>query len=237
MAQLIYFADDEKHIRELIEAFLVQEGYDVKTFPNGDLMLEACKEKLPNLVVVDILMPGTDGLSVCHSLRAMYKELPIIIVSAKDSPYDRVTGFSAGSDDYLVKPFLPIELVFRVKALLRKENNSIPDIEVDKRPDVYVFGDLKLFPKKRQVELNGCEIIFTPGEFDFLEYMLTRKDRAVSRTELLKSIWQMNWQSDTRVADDLVKRLRKKLRENNSMVHIETVWGYGFRLSVNEDDR
>ena len=233
MSQLIYYADDEKHIRELIEAFLVQEGYEVKTFADGRGILDACKKKMPDLVIVDILMPGVDGLSVCHSLRTMSSELPIIIVSAKDSPYDRVTGFSAGSSDYMVKPFLPLELVFRVKALLRGRQ-GVQDIE-NADEDECIFGNLKLFPKKRKAQIDEKEFMLTPGELDFLYYMILRKDRAVSRDELLESIWKMNYQADTRATDDLVKRLRKKLRDNKCNIHIETVWGYGFRLSICED--
>ena len=232
MSQLIYYADDEKHIRELIEVFLVQEGYEVRTFADGKEILDACKNKIPDLVIVDILMPGVDGLSVCHSLRTMSSDLPIIIVSAKDSPYDRVTGFSAGSSDYMVKPFLPLELVFRVKALLRSKQTAqdIDNIEEEE----CAIGNLKLLPKKRKAQIDDKEFMLTPGEFDFLYYMILRKDRAVSRDELLESIWKMSYQADTRATDDLVKRLRKKLRDNRCNIHIETVWGYGFRLSICE---
>ena len=234
MAQLIYFADDEKNIRDLIEAFLKQEGYEVVTFKDGDSLLAACNEKMPDLAVVDILMPGTDGLKVCQTLKKKDKMLPIIIVSAKDSPYDRVTGFSSGSDDYLVKPFLPLELIFRVKALLKRSSKNAENNEenVDTK---YSLGSLDIYPQRRRTELSGKELMVTPGEFDFLLYMMKNKDRAVSRDELLKTIWQMNWEADTRAADDLVKRLRRKMRDIGSDVYVETVWGYGFRLSIKKE--
>ena len=179
-------------------------------------------------------MPGTDGLKVCQTLKKKDKMLPIIIVSAKDSPYDRVTGFSSGSDDYLVKPFLPLELIFRVKALLKRSSKNAENNEenVDTK---YSLGSLDIYPQRRRTELSGKELMLTPGEFDFLLYMMKNKDRAVSRDELLKTIWQMNWEADTRAADDLVKRLRRKMRDIGSDVYVETVWGYGFRLSIKKE--
>ena len=229
MAQLIYFADDEKNIRELIYAFLTQAGYEVRTFANGEELLNACDETTPDLVVVDILMPGPDGLEVCRALKSKDKNLPIIIVSAKDSPYDRVKGFSSGSDDYMVKPFLPPELIYRIKLLLKYKDN-----ETEEKGKVYSLGSLYMYPEQRSVRLHDKEIQLTPSEYEFLLYMLANKDRAIKRDELFKAVWQTDWQMDTRATDDLVKRLRTKLRENNSDVRIETVWGYGFKLSVNK---
>ncbi|MFR3237151.1 MAG: response regulator transcription factor [Acutalibacter sp.] len=227
MEQVIYIADDEKNIRELIAAFLSQEGFLVRTFSTGDALLAACGESLPSLVVLDIMMPGTDGLSTCSALRKMSPQLPIIIVSAKDSPYDRVTGLTFGSDDYLIKPFLPLELVARVKALLRRAGSG-PRTPEPGKPLAY--GPLVLSPELRTAALNGEPLSLTPTEFDFLAYLIQNQDRAVSREELLQALWQVDWQADTRAADDLVKRLRRKLRTQNSKVRIETVWGYGFRL-------
>lgn len=226
----IYVADDEKNVRELISSFLVREGYSVRLFENGDTLLEACGESLPDLVILDILMPGTDGLSVCSTLRRMNPLLPIIIVSAKDSPYDRVTGLTLGCDDYLTKPFLPIELVARVKALLRRcgPEGPIPD-----RSGELVYGPLVLNPERRSSTLDGKDFPLSPTEFDFLSYLISHADTAVSREELLKSLWQIEWESaDTRATDDLVKRLRRKLREHGNAVQIETVWGFGFRLTM-----
>ena len=235
MAQLIYLADDEKNIRELIAMFLQQEGYQVQKFSDGDSLAEACREMLPDLVILDIMMPGTDGLSICSHLRQKNPDLPIIIVSAKDSPMDRVTGLTLGSDDYLVKPFLPLELVVRVKALLRRSKKTEGEETKKIREKELEFGNLRLLIEMRRVLLDGEELPLTPAEFDFLSYLMEYKERAVSRDELLEHVWKTQWQSDTRVTDDLVKRLRKKLRERKCKVKIDTVWGYGFRLL--EDDK
>lgn len=229
MPKKIYLADDEKNIRDLIDAFLSQEGFEVSTFENGDALLLACNTALPDLVILDIMMPGTDGLSVCSMLRKASADLPIIIVSAKDSPYDRVTGLTLGSDDYLIKPFLPLELVARVRSLLRRAQKSVQPTE---NVQELIYGPLQLFPERRNALLNGIALTLTPTEFDFLSYLVQHQERAVSRDELLQALWQVNWQADTRATDDLVKRLRRKLRERQSLVRIETVWGFGFCISM-----
>lgn len=231
--QKIYITDDDKATREMIAAFLEREGFSVSTFADGSALLAACEEAVPDLVILDILMPGIDGLSVCASLRHAHERLPIIIVSAKDSPYDRVTGLTLGCDDYMVKPFLPLELAVRVRALLRRSAFSSP--ETESMQDLG-FGPLTLYPDRRSAQLAGEPFLLTPTEFDFLAYLMRRAGSAVSRDELLKSLWQVDWQADTRVADDLVKRLRRKLREKNSRVRIETVWGFGFRLSLQGEE-
>lgn len=174
-------------------------------------------------------MPGTDGLSVCSALRKASADLPIIIVSAKDSPYDRVTGLTLGSDDYLVKPFLPLELVARVRALLRRAQKAAPSSEAAQE---LTYGALRLFPERRNALLNDTPLTLTPTEFDFLAYLVQHQERAVSRDELLQALWQVDWQADTRATDDLVKRLRRKLREQQSPVRVETVWGFGSRISM-----
>ena len=184
---------------------------------------------MPDLVILDIMMPGTDGLSVCSQLRQKDADLPIMIVSARDSPYDRVTGLTLGGDDYLIKPFLPLELVARIRALLRRSKRNTPSA-AEESPSELKFGSLSLSPALRSATLHGEPLSLTPTEFDFLAYLTAHQDRAVSRQELLNALWQFDWQADTRAADDLLKRLRRKLREHQSDVRIETVWGYGFKL-------
>lgn len=232
MQQTIYLADDEQNIRNLITAFLTQEGFQVQSFPSGDALLAACMDAMPDLVILDVMMPGTDGFSICAQLRQKSAELPIIIVSGKDTPIDRVTGLTLGSDDYLIKPFLPLELVARVRALLRRSQRTAP---VSEKPHDLSLGPLTLSPSLRTAMLRQQPLVLTPTEFDFLLYLLKHQERAVSRDELLQALWQMDEQYDTRATDDLVKRLRKKLREKRSPVRVETVWGFGFRLALDED--
>lgn len=228
MAKRIYVADDEKNICFLIQNFLEKEGYEVTCFHDGESILKACEDEMPDMCILDVMMPGVDGLTVCTQIRRK-SHVPIIIVSAKDSPLDRITGITLGSDDYLVKPFLPLELVTRVKALFRRVDAFYGNEEESK--EVLEIGDIRLIPKRRVAYLSEAELSLTPLEYDFLCHMLTRPERAASRDELLKALWKVDSREvDTRAVDDMVKRLRKKLKEQGSVVKIETVWGYGFRL-------
>ena len=232
MSQKIFLADDEQNTCQILSAFLTREGFSVSCFYDGESLLEACDKELPDLVILDIILPGIDGLSVCSTLRSTEPMLPIILISAKDSPYDRVTGLTLGGDDYLSKPSLPLELVARVKALLRR-TGRVAQAGPEGAPDL-VFGPLALNTSRRSATLDGENFHLTPTEFDFLAYLVPRANTAVSREELLNSLWQLNWEADTRATDDLVKRLRRKLRERGSSLKIETVWGFGFRLSLKE---
>ncbi len=230
MNQTIYLTDDERDICELLASFLTSDGFSVRCLYSGEELLSACEEALPDLVVLDIILPGADGLSVCSTLRRSYPDLPIILISAKDSPYDRVTGLTLGGDDYICKPFLPLELVARVRSLLRRAGKSASS--APKPEQELVFGPLTLHPGRRTATLDGTDFPLTPTEFDFLAYLIPRADQAVSREELLHALWQVDWEADTRATDDLVKRLRRKLRARGSHLQIETVWGFGFRLSL-----
>lgn len=235
MEKRIYVADDEEHIRLLIKGFLENEGFLVETFTDGKTLLEAFSKEPADMVILDVMMPGMDGFTVCRQLRKD-STVPIIIVSAKDQPLDRITGLTLGSDDYLAKPFLPLELVARVKAMFRRQE-FLKQQESSDAPEEkeLCFGDLWLNGKLRTILLNGESFPATPSEFDFLYYMMKHGDRAVSREELFKEVWHaQSAEMDSRAADDLVKRFRKKLKERGSRVRIETVWGFGFYLSEEE---
>ena len=226
MGKRIYLADDEENIRVLMTTFLANAGYEVTPFSDGDSLLAAYRDNRPDLVILDVMMPGTDGLTLCSLLREQDPNLPLIIVSARDDPYDRVTGLSMGSDDYLIKPFLPLELVARVKALFRRSETE------SSRPadEVISYGRLVLDERTRTATLSGNALTLTPTEFGFLSYLIRKRDRAVSREELLKELWGFSQDADTRATDDLVKRLRRKLKDAHANFEIETIWGFGFRL-------
>lgn len=227
MNKLIYVTDDDLHIRQLIVSFLRKDGFEAVGFDCGEELLRAFQVRVPSLVVLDIMLPGIDGLGILNMIRQQHNT-PVLLVSAKDSELDRITGITLGGDDYLVKPFSPIELVVRVKGLLRRmEMNRAPD----NAPAPLNFGDLTIDTGRRSVAMDGKVFAVTPTEFDFLAYMVNNRGRAVSKVELLKELWHFESEVDTRATDDLVKRLRKKLALQNSKVHIETVWGFGFRLN------
>lgn len=224
MSELIYIADDEKNIRELVKCFLENQGYEVETFSNGDDLFKRYKEKNADMIILDVIMPGTDGVEICRQIRQI-ANVPIIILSAKDSEEDRIKGISVGGDDYLTKPFSPIELVARVQALFRR-------ISMDKveKVEKVTFGNIKIDVTKKQAYVDDEEIALTPLEFDFLKYLIQKNNQAISREELLKEVWEIAYDIDTRATDDTVKRLRRKIADSN--VEIKTVWGYGFKMAL-----
>jgi len=229
MNKLIYIAEDEKNIRHLIRSFLEKEGYTVKAFENGDLLYEAFQEKPCDLIVLDIMMPGSSGLIICTKLRAI-STVPIIMLTARDTDEDYISGISLGSDDYFTKPFSPVKLIMRVKAMLRR-------VEMDtettaKANEAITFADITIYPGKLTAYCGNAALVLTATEFNLLAYLLENQDKAVSRDELLNKIWGYDNAVETRATDATVKRLRKKLAEIDSTVSIDTVWGHGFRINV-----
>lgn len=225
--KLIYIADDEIKIRELIEMFLIKEGYEISTFSNGEDLLEAFKLREADMLILDIMMPGIDGLTLCSELRRI-SSVPIIIISAKDSDTDKIAGLMIGSDDYMTKPFSPVELVLRVKKIFRLidvENSSKKNNNISEVLDVTINTDSK------SVLCKGEKLKFTPMEFNLLLYLSQNINRGVSREELLNKLWGFGSEVDTRATDDMIKRIRKKLLEANSQLKIETLWGFGFMIS------
>ena len=232
----IYLADDEKNIREIMTVFLKNEGYDVTAFSDGTSIRQAFDAKVPDLIILDVMMPGEDGLSLCSYFRKK-SSIPILIVSAKDTPMDRITGIMLGSDDYLTKPFLPLELTVRVKALFRRAALSAGSQGENSSEERLSCGNLSIVPKHRRIFTAETPLKVTPTEYEFLLYLTQRKYTAVSKKELLQTIWGIRTDIDldgTRVADDLVKRLRKKLRERGCTAMIDTIWGYGYQMVVSE---
>ena len=225
MAKRIYVADDEAYIREIIQSFLVNEGFDVQVFANGDDLLEVFSQTPSDMVILDIMMPGLDGLALCSRIRQRSR-IPIFIVSARDSELDRITGITLGSDDYLTKPFSPIELVARVKAIFRRMDLDCGVYSANQ----LTVGNLMIDIRARSVTCQGKAFDVTPTEFALLTYLFSNPDRAISREELLRNVWQFDFDADTRATDDLIKRLRKKLTSIDCHIRIDSIWGFGFRL-------
>lgn len=229
VSELIYIAEDEKHIRDLEKVFLEKAGYEVQTFETGEELLNAYLHRAANLLILDIMLPDMDGLTLCANIR-VNSNVPIIFVSAKDKEIDIITGISLGSDDYLTKPFSPVELVVRVQALFRRIAMQTP-----KKEQFLKYGDLKLDQDRRLAYCKSESFDLTQLEFDILSYLILHQEKAVAREELLRNIWDYGSQDiDTRATDDSMKRLRKKLSMMASEVSIVTVRGYGFRLEYQE---
>lgn len=223
--KLIYIADDEINICNIMKSFLVKEGYEVITYNDGKSLLDAFIKKPADMLIIDIMMPEIDGYSLCSTIREQ-SNVPIIIVSAKDSEPDRIAGLTLGSDDYLTKPFSPMELIARVKSIFRR-------IELDKNvtaTNVLKIHDISINPDSKQVKVNDKPIKLTGMEFSVLYYLAVNKNKAISRDELLDKIWGFKDTVETRATDDVVKRIRKKLSHAGSSLRIETVWGFGFKI-------
>jgi DNA-binding response OmpR family regulator len=224
--KLIYIADDEVNICNIIKSFLIKEGYEVETFNDGRSILDSFNEKPADMLVIDVMMPELDGFSLCSAIRQK-SSVPIIIVSAKDTEPDKVAGLTLGSDDYLTKPFSPMELVARIKSIFRR-------IELDRSRDtqagILTVADVEINTDLKQAEVGGKNIGLTGMEFALLHYLAENKNKAVSRSELLDKIWGFENEVETRATDDMVKRIRKKLSDSGSDLKIETVWGFGFKV-------
>ena len=228
----IYYADDEKEIRDIVSTFLVNEGYAVHAFETGDLLLEKYKESPCDLVILDIMMPGTDGIGILTALRSISK-VPVIMLTAKDSDSDYYSGLSLGSDDYIAKPFKPLILSAKIKALLRRVEYEKMSGERSSDRDLQC-GNLKYSAKKRIFTVKQTELYLTPTEMKFLEFMMQHFEEAVSKNEILDTVWNINFDIESRVADETNRRLRKKLTAAGADVYVQTVWGYGFKLTKKE---
>ena len=222
----IYLADDEKSIRELLHSFLTSDGYEVRSFESGDALLAAFQQEPAELVILDIMMPGTDGLTCCRLIREK-DNVPIILLTAKDTEYDYVNGILQGGDDYLTKPFRPTVLLMRVKSLLRRVEMERGGDPTDR--DVAV-GDLRFSGDEKQLFCKEKPLALSPNELKMLLFLMRGEGKAFSRDELLNQIWGYNDEVETRVTDETLRRIRSKLSSADSNVQIETVWGYGYRL-------
>jgi DNA-binding response OmpR family regulator len=232
MQKLIYIADDEENIRDLIKSYLEREGYEVIAFPDGESLLAAFQSKEPDMIVLDIMMPGINGLDVCREIRKV-SEVPLILVSARDDTFDKVLGLELGSDDYLAKPFSPRELVARMKTVFRRVRDYSSDSirESDEKSTIHV-QDILIKPSQRSVFKDGKEIEFTTKEFDLMLFLANHKNVVFNREQILNAVWGTDFYGDSRAVDDLIKRIRKKLSNAGSTLEIATVWGYGYKLTV-----
>lgn len=237
MSHSIYIADDERNIRDLIKSFLESDGYEVSAFETGDELKAAFDEKPADLVILDIMMPGTDGLTVCKQLREE-SSVPIIILTAKDSEYDYVHGITIGSDDYLTKPFRPTALLMRVRSLLRRmDMNEKSDHSSKASEEDTGIGDLTFSSSRNEILCSGKPIKLTRTELKMLSYMMKNPDKAYSRDELLEAIWGFDTKVETRVTDETLRRIRKQLSACESNVSVKTMWGFGYRIEVNGDKK
>ncbi len=230
--RLIYVIDDDESVRTVVERYLLREGYEVKSFVRAEEALAEIDQVFPDMVILDIMLPGMNGYEFCKSIRT-HSDVPIIMVSARDEEVDRILGLELGSDDYLAKPFSPRELVARVRTVFRR----LRPATVEERQPPLSFpscGDLVLRDEERRILCADKDMVLTTKEFELLAYLIKHRGRAFTREQLLTQVWGYEFIGDERAIDDLVKRLRKKLGVAESHAEIVTVWGFGYKLESGE---
>lgn len=222
--QTIYVVDDEENIRLLLTKYLQNEGFHVEAFGSIEELSQRLESSYPDMFILDIMLPGQDGLEFCRELRQSSRA-PVIFISARRKALDRIAGLDIGGDDYLPKPFSPRELVARVRSVFRRTLAQA-------HPSVgFECGNMKIMPPDRLALIDGKPVALTTREFDLLALLVQHPQRTFHRQELLDRVWGLDYMGSERAVDDLVKRLRKKLRESGSESNIKTIWGYGYRLN------
>ena len=225
MTQKIYIVEDEPDIRETLKYNFSNEGFKVFTAPDGEEALSNIKKVLPDVLILDLMLPGLSGLDVCKSIRADddIKDMSIIMLTAKGEEIDRVIGFELGADDYVTKPFSVRELILRVKVLLKKQRESLVENKL------VTFGPIRIDLDAHELKINDKEIVLTALEFKLLQHLVKRKGRVQTREQLLGDVWGYSAEVTTRTVDTHIKRLREKL--GNTSDYIQTIRGVGYRFS------
>src|ERR1700738_3436006 len=224
----VLVVDDEDHILELARLYLAREGYQIETVSDGALALARFGQVKPDLVVLDIMLPNLDGLTICKEIRKQ-SQVPIIMLTARDEVTDKVVGLELGADDYLTKPFHPQELVARAKALVRRAR-----LEPD-QPKLVRAGRLEVDLERHEVRCGESKVQLRPKEFDLLALLARDPGRVFPRSELLDLVWGYDFPGYTRTVDVHVQQLREKLASGGvTNPTIQTVWGVGYKLEMGE---
>ena len=225
MSQKIYIVEDEPDIRETLKYNFSNEGFEVFTAPDGEEALSNIKKLLPDVLILDLMLPGVSGLDVCKSIRADddIRDMSIIMLTAKGEEIDRIIGFELGADDYVTKPFSVRELILRVKVLLKKQRESLVENKL------VTFGPIRIDLDAHELKINDKEIVLTALEFKLLQHLVKRKGRVQTREQLLGDVWGYSAEVTTRTVDTHIKRLREKL--GNTSDYIQTIRGVGYRFS------
>ena len=222
----VLVVDDEPIVREVVVRYLEREGYRTLEAGDGDAARAALARTPPDLVVLDVMLPGTDGLELCRWIRSTSR-LPVIMLTARGEEADRIVGLELGADDYVTKPFSPRELAARVKSVLRRSDRA------DEAADCLEFGDVELERATREVRKAGVDVRLTAKEFDLLWFLASHPRRVFSRDQLMASVWGYTAALDTGTVTVHVRRLREKVEDDPSEPrYLETVWGIGYRLAA-----
>ncbi|MDO9491868.1 winged helix-turn-helix domain-containing protein [Acetobacterium sp.] len=225
----ILIIEDELNIYELIKFNLETHGFEVEGVQDGALAIEKILDVLPDLIILDLMLPGKDGISICREIRAnaIISYIPIIMLTAKSEEFDKVLGLEIGADDYITKPFGVKELCARVKAVLRRT-----EILLSKEDETIVVGDLHIEPKAFEVYQKGEKLALTLKEYELLVFLAKHRGQVLTRDQLLDQIWGFDYYGETRTVDVHIRYLRKKIEEQSEdgKKYIETVRGVGYRF-------
>ncbi|MHB1627053.1 MAG: response regulator [Bacilli bacterium] len=232
MAERVLVVDDEESIRTLVEYNLRQAGYDVLVAEDGQTALSIVAQRGVDLLILDLMLPGLNGLELCKRLRQEQSQIPIIMLTARGEEIDRVLGLEMGADDYVTKPFSPRELVARVRAVLRRKVDEMAPAAGE---TAFVVGDVRLDPDRYVLTVRSEVIELTPREFELLHYLLKNLDRVVSRDQLLDRVWGYEYAGDTRLVDVHISHLRDKIEDDpRTPRYIKTVRGVGYKFVKGE---
>jgi DNA-binding response OmpR family regulator len=225
MTQIV-IVEDEPNINEVVSLYLKRAGYNVVSYTDGVDALNALTRQMPDLVIMDVMLPGMDGFTLTRQLRDR-SDVPIILLTSRREETDRIAGLELGADDYVVKPFSPGELVSRVRAVLRRARSS----QESSSESILVFDNLEINPRTRLVAFGGQEVALTAKEFDLLYHMAQHPRQVFSREQLLESIWGLSDYIDPGTVTVHIRRLREKIEINPaSPAHLVTVWGVGYKF-------
>jgi DNA-binding response OmpR family regulator len=233
----ILIVEDDAQLRTLVRDRLEEEGLRVEAVETGEAALEAVERVVPEVVVLDLMLPGIDGLEVCRRLRAEHPLLYIIMLTARSDEVDRVVGLEVGADDYVTKPFSLKELVARIRAALRRLRTQHQQDGEDDAEERIEHGPLEIDPMRHEVQLHGDAVHLTVREFDLLTFLARHPDRPFTRKQILKQVWDIEYEGYHRTVDTHVQRLRAKIEADSSDPRfIRTVWGVGYKFQATPDE-
>jgi two-component system alkaline phosphatase synthesis response regulator PhoP len=227
--QKILVVDDEPSIAKLIDFNLKTAGYEVRCVHDGESVFPACTDFEPDLIVLDLMLPRTDGIGVCRKLRSMNNHVPVIMLTALNDLSDKIAGLDNGADDYMTKPFSPQELVSRIRAVLRRAKEKT---EGGEEPLSLMVGGILMHPESREVYVHGRLIDLSPKEYDLLYYLCRHPGKVLTREQLLQGVWNYDYPGETRIVDVHISHLRDKVETNpRTPEYIITVRSVGYKLS------
>ena len=229
MAKKILVVDDEPSIVTLLKFNLEQAGFEVLTASDGNEGYDTARREKLDVIILDLMLPGMDGMDVCKQLRLGKINTPILMLTAKSDELDKILGLELGADDYITKPFSPREVVARVKAILRRAETKTEE----ETADAIKVGDLRILPEQFEAYFKEKKLELTPKEFELLLYLANHAGKVLSRDQLLNAVWNFDFAGDTRIVDVHISHLREKMEEDTKQPqYIKTVRGFGYKMEV-----